>query len=783
MQDEAGSLTSWLAGHCWLECHLVLRNMFADAVVEHPLLVFDAVFKYAARQRVPPWPAWLFRPDTSCASRLGTHRRYGLTLIFPQCQDVGLGHAVLDCLRDWLASGNRHFCLDSADEPRVLNGGEALALLLHSLPQAEHALRLDVLTPLPFTTPQGWKGEVTAPWLGAAILRRVQRLFGPMHPLLLDAAARSWEELRLLPWFWNYEEHKHQSRSTKGTRYLNGFCGPLYLEGHLAPVLPLLALACRCNVGSRLSAGQGALRAAQERADLDCALLALETWLHAWQALSLRIPGLTRDLPEGVYEALCAQRLEALRSPWTPTPRLDMLLGLGLHHLLHTCVSRALPDLALRWQECLPWMPEDFLQRAAHLLPCANTILPAVLTRFAALCQHHAPSLQEQAPTKTSAAPNAPCGETLAQPKAEGQAAWTSEEAQTPATESGTDGRPCPLRRPCYLLHPGAAVTLDDERICSRYDGTLLGHVPLGHVSMLILQGAGSVSIPLLRACEERNIPVIFCTASGRFCNILAPGSPAWRERGDAQLRHWDALGESGRLRVGIALVMVGIRHRCAWLETLDMGPSVSYAAASALRLLEQTPARSRALGLEGTFARQYFGIVNRLVAPFGYASAGRRPRQRPDAWNCLLDTASSLVYSRLCVLLHGEGLSPFRGYLHCQHDRYATLAADVQEIFRARTERWLVTIIQGGELDSAWLNHDADGRQWTLAREGWAFLVNSFEQEVRTARDGLAETWLEIMEGQVRRLRLWCTGRAPLHVHDGRAWQEVFASTATHRR
>ena len=54
MQDEAGSLTSWLAGHCWLECHLVLRNMFADAVVEHPLLVFDAVFKYAARQRVPP---------------------------------------------------------------------------------------------------------------------------------------------------------------------------------------------------------------------------------------------------------------------------------------------------------------------------------------------------------------------------------------------------------------------------------------------------------------------------------------------------------------------------------------------------------------------------------------------------------------------------------------------------------------------------------------------------------------------------------------------------------
>lgn len=764
------ALSSWLAAQQWLECHVVLRNSFAAAAREHPLLVLDAVLKYAARQGSTRWPPWHFRPDRYFAPKLVLGKRYGLTILFPGCADMATGDAAVASLRSWLADERRHFRLERADSPCVVDGTQALAAVREANPGLETSsgVCLDVLSPLPFKAACGWSGTATADWLGETLVRRVERLFGEMPPSLRLEALQAWQGLRLLPWFWEYEKYQHVSQSTGGVRFCHGFCGRLYLEGAVAPVLPLLAVARHCNVGSRLSAGQGAFAISLPQPERDDALLAVETWIRAWRELAWRTPGLTPDLPEGMYERLCRRYLEADAAPPSPDQRLDMLLGMGLYDVLHTPLSRMAPDMGHQWDRSLPWLPGSGILRTVDaLLPTADRHIRRMLARFARCSRPEKPNTPVDNSTEV-APPEAWLSE---QDVATPLEAGNNEDAQDNDVTDVTSSHS--LRRPCYLLHPGTAVTLDDERICARYAGALVGNVPLGHVSQLVLRGAGSVSIPLLRACDKRGIPVIFCTSSGRFYGLLATESAAWRLRADVQLRHWDRLGEQGRLRMACVLIMAKIRHYAAWLCGAAREPFLRQAAAAALRQLEQATTYGAVLGVEGTFARLCFAVINGLVAHQGFASGSRRPHQRADAWNCLLDAASSLVYNRLCVLLHGEGLPPYRGYLHRQHARYATLAADIQEVFRARTERWLVSLIRQGDLDTSWLAFDLSRHTWNVTREGWPPLLDLFEQALASRRSDESATWLEFMEEQVHRLRLWCMGKMPLTLHAETGWWE----------
>lgn len=252
---------------------------------------------------------------------------------------------------------------------------------------------------------------------------------------------------------------------------------------------------------------------------------------------------------------------------------------------------------------------------------------------------------------------------------------------------------------------------------------------------------------------------------------MIPPEGFVWRSRSDRHLRHWDRLGEEGRLAIGIAIIEAKICNFTFWLDNTASRADLRETAEKAVSKLRIATTRDVALGIEGSFARLCFTAINSMVAGHGFASPKRLPHQRTDAWNCLLDTASSLVYSRLCVLLTGEGLSPYRGYLHCQHSRYATLAADLQEIFRARTEHWLVDMILDGRIDISWLEKQENTHQWSLTKDAWYSLLEEFEKELGRCQQGCCSTWLELMEEQIHRVRLFCTEGSDLELYKENGW------------
>lgn len=294
------------------------RNTFAR---EHPLAIFDAIFRGAAARRCPPPDQpWIFHPLQPLGDRIRAGRVYPLALIFPSSS----GEVVAEFSRrlaTYLAEPRRNFELVQALPPETRSLAE-MEQETAELEQAPGEVCLEFLTPLAFRPPdprRRWL--ITVPTLFEGLARRVERLWG----VRLDWPAGALDGLRLLPCCWHYVEHRHASKSSAGAEFLNGCVGPLYLQGELAPWLPLLRLGQEVHVagmdgrGHRLAFGAGAYRLRDRLPFFAATLLNPQTWRETLAEMAEEsaepdplLHALDRE------EALTALLAELREGRWTP---------------------------------------------------------------------------------------------------------------------------------------------------------------------------------------------------------------------------------------------------------------------------------------------------------------------------------------------------------------------------------------------------------------------------------------------------------------------------------
>lgn len=66
------------------------------------------------------------------------------------------------------------------------------------------------------------------------------------------------DDFSLLPYYWNYTEIKHPSKSQPGhIQFINGMAGKLYIKGKWKNFLPFLILGSEVHIGTRLANSQG----------------------------------------------------------------------------------------------------------------------------------------------------------------------------------------------------------------------------------------------------------------------------------------------------------------------------------------------------------------------------------------------------------------------------------------------------------------------------------------------------------------------------------------------
>lgn len=322
------------------------------------------------------------------------------------------------------------------------------------------------------------------------------------------------------------------------------------------------------------------------------------------------------------------------------------------------------------------------------------------------------------------------------------------------------------LQKTLYLRHPHAWVGVDQDAVVVRQGGRLLARVPFRRVRELVLLGAGGLSARLIERCAARDLAIAICTASGRLQNVLWRHDRTRYDRLCAHARTFARLPAATHLAIARAFVAAKLHNYLAWFA--ERTPAEHRPIVDALRAAQRLLAEARDLdairGVEGMAARDLFRHINDR-APAAFHSPARRPHEQPDAWNLLLDFAYALLFHRLNTLVRLRGLHPYLGFLHSARDRFEALVCDLQEPFRARCDRFVLNLVNRGQLTPAHFETDPCTGGPRLTPPGVAVFIEGFARALDTRLAADPVTWGKALEAQVLALQRWVERDEPVRV------------------
>lgn len=261
-----------------------------------------------------------------------------------------------------------------------------------------------------------------------------------------------------------------------------------------------------------------------------------------------------------------------------------------------------------------------------------------------------------------------------------------------------------------YVLTQGAYLHLDHDTVRIEVERATQLRVPLLQIGGLVAFGNVMVSPALLARCAEDGRAVTLLDRNGRFeARVVGPtgGNVLLRRAQHAALsdplrtlavaRHIVA----GKLQNERQVLLRGAR------EATDPGDGAALGAAArtvaqGIATAQWTGDLDALRGVEGTAAREYFAVFDRLVrddrATFRMAGRNRRPPLDPI--NALLSFCYTLLTTDCVAALEGCGLDPQVGFLHALRPGRPALGLDLMEELRAPVaDRLALTLLNRKQL------------------------------------------------------------------------------------
>lgn len=305
-----------------------------------------------------------------------------------------------------------------------------------------------------------------------------------------------------------------------------------------------------------------------------------------------------------------------------------------------------------------------------------------------------------------------------------------------------------------HLSTPGSRASIRAGRLRVVKGDDDLGSVPIERVLALVVHGNIDVSSGLLRELLWRNLPVIWCSSSGR---VIGWATSSSRPNGAPRVRQHVA-SSMGHLGLARGFVAAKIANQATMLRR--HGDAV--ASVSELRGLQRRAAKATDLptlfGIEGDAAARYFGAFATMLTEgstrrgAGFTTRDRRPARDPV--NAALNFCYGLLVADVIRAVVGCGLDPHAGFLHSSERNKPALALDLSEEFRAPVADSVVLgAFNNGELSASDFS-DVTGAS-RLRPAGRSKLITAYERRVATTFThptfGYKATWRRTMEIQAR--------------------------------
>lgn len=258
-----------------------------------------------------------------------------------------------------------------------------------------------------------------------------------------------------------------------------------------------------------------------------------------------------------------------------------------------------------------------------------------------------------------------------------------------------------------HIISPGTSIGRAGEAFSIVSPDGQTRSVPVIDVNSFVIEGYSQITAQALQLCAVNNIGVHWLDASGFHIGAFVGGVGPVQRR----IRQYKALCDpSVRLRLTQTLVKAKIEQTLRYLlrcargkkddapnEELFEKASDSVVAPSdldnaigsirkLLRDVDRTDSVDVIRGLEGAAAKEYFGVVPRLLksnVPKEMIPQGRSRRPPKDRFNAILSYLYALLYSSVLQAELTVGLEPAFGFYHTPRSSTPPLTLDIMEIFR----------------------------------------------------------------------------------------------------
>ncbi|OZG65050.1 CRISPR-associated endonuclease Cas1 [Bifidobacterium eulemuris] len=304
-----------------------------------------------------------------------------------------------------------------------------------------------------------------------------------------------------------------------------------------------------------------------------------------------------------------------------------------------------------------------------------------------------------------------------------------------------------------HLTTPGAKAFSRAGRMVVFKEGEELASVPLDSIQGLQIHGNTDLSSGLIRELMWRDIPIMWCSGSGR---LYGWSVPSYGPNG-AQRVEQHVASHEGRLGLAREFIAAKIRNQTVLLRRSDRDNPALEQMRRIERQVENTNRWQDVLGLEGEAASLYFSQFGCLIKPEKRADwvwTARMRRPAPDPLNALLDYAYTLLLSDCVRAIVACGLDAHAGFLHSSNRNKPALALDLMEEFRAPIADSVVqTVVNNGEVRASGFVHSLGStRMDDNTRKA---LVKAYERRMETELThpmfGYKASWRRIVEIQAR--------------------------------
>ncbi len=317
-----------------------------------------------------------------------------------------------------------------------------------------------------------------------------------------------------------------------------------------------------------------------------------------------------------------------------------------------------------------------------------------------------------------------------------------------------------PVRKTLYVSEQDCFLGNNGDAVEIRHYGELLDVLPLHGLGQIIVLGRAVFSSSLVRKCAKLGVPLVFSLGGqGGMASVALDSRRHFATARDHAL-HYAKLSPTERLVIAKAFAIGKIDNYRPLIEARyqagDNDLLEHFDAAQAG--IEQAADTGEVRGYEGAAAHQMYAELNRFIEVPAF-NFPRRDRDHPDLMNSLLNFGYHLLFLRLNTLVRAAGLNPYLGFLHDGNDDYESLVCDLEELFRAPVDRFLVSLVNLKAIAAEDFHDTPKGPR--LQQEAVRLFLKRFEANLH--KDAGRVTLLRAMEIQVDAFRRYVTEGHPL--------------------